>query len=214
MPHTCDYGQLIITMQIDLQEELDKIESVKCKKHIDYRTLACLYDLILERKIVKQSDIPEILLKEYGIASCFDETKPVSYQTVFKYITVLVAVEDFHKTFQFSADGYEGWYVVYASDIEAKLCRKRHISLLTFLTELRPLLKEFHDEAMKYYNKRLLMLRPDRTMTEMKADYYKRIKAVKGEHFKAEKYVRTEQDLVLLEVGNVRKAFRDEVYGK
>lgn len=207
---------LVIRMTIDLEEELDRIESFKRKRHLDYETLAALYDLLLNKKIICTSDIPDALREEYGIISKAENNYggSISMRTLSKYISILTQVDDFHRTFQFDVKGYGNWYVAYATKVEAELCKKRHISLYTFLTELRELLDEFHIRCVVYYEHRQARTKPPQTMTDMKNEFEQRIFDKMGENIKARKYIRTEQDLVQLKMGDARKGFMKEVYGK
>lgn len=207
-------NKLIDTMMLDLQEELDIIEEFKKKRHLDYEVLAALYDLLLKEKVIRTDLITQKLKNKYGLISTSQDsvTGLIADRTIAKYISILCKVDDFHRTFQFNENGYGKWYVVYATQVEANLCKKRHISLLTFMIDLRKILDEFHKEALVYHNKRMNRMKPPKTMTSLKEEYEIIIKNIKGDKFKARKYIRTEHDLVILEIGDSRKGFRKEVY--
>jgi pullulanase/glycogen debranching enzyme len=209
-------NKLINTMMVDLQEELDIIESFKKRRHLDCEILAALYDLLLKEKIIRTDNITQKLKDKYNITSKAPDNFGglMADRTISKYISILCQVDDFHRTFQFNENGYGRWYVMYATQVEAKLCKKRHISLLTFMIDLRKILDKFHKEALIYHNKRMNRLKPPKTMTSLKEEYEIIIKKIKGENFKARKYLRTEHDLVILEIGDSRKGFRKEVYKK
>lgn len=207
-------NKLLDAMLCDLQEELDTIEAFKHSRHLDYNILAALYDLIIKQKVMKTDEIAQELKENYNITSTsrHNHGGAISSRTVVKYISILTKVDDFHRTFKFNINGYGKWYVVYATRVEAELCKKRHISLLTFVTDLRPILDVFHQEALVYHNKRMNRIKPPKTMTSLKEEYAIKIQKIKGSKFKARKYIRTEHDLVILEIGDSRKGFIKEVY--
>lgn len=197
------------------QEELDTIEAFKTKRHMDIKILVSLYDLMMDHKIVAFSDMAELLYEEYDIVSLeFSEPRPLSNPTMRKYRTLLKEIEDFHVTFNFNKDGYGGWYMIYAPRHIAELCKKRHISLKTFMIDLREDLTEFHIMAHEYYSRRINRLNQPFQLTQLKIGYEYLIKMKMGKAFKSEKYIRTEQDLVILEFGDSRKGIRKEVYEK
>lgn len=205
--------ELLIQLQIDFQEELDKFEEFKKNRHLDYDILASLYHLLLKERVLPIDDIPMLLYQRYGIRAPFDTGVPhISRRTVAKYITAIMDADDFHRSFKFDVNGYDGWYILYATDVEAALCKKRHISLLKFKVDIRPILDKFHRDAVVYYEHRKNMVRPPETMGDMKERYEALIRAEHGDDIKAAKYIRTEQDLVQLEFGDTRKAFKKEVY--
>ncbi len=195
------------------QEELDTIEEFKSKRHMDIKTLVALSDLIMDHKIVAFEDMASLLYEEYGIVSLeFNEPRPLSNPTIRKYRTLLKEIDDFHFTFNFDKEGYGGWHMIYAPRHVAELCKKRHISLKTFMIDLREILDEFHLMAHSYYGRRINRLPQPYQLTQIKIGYGYLIGEKMGMDFKAEKYIRTEHDLVILEFGDSRKGFRKEVY--
>jgi len=189
---------------IDIYEsELDIIENFKKRKHLCYTTLAAISKILLESKIIKMPDISTKLENTYNIR--------LSKRTISKYLSIMCEIDDYHRTFQYNINGYGEWWMVYATDTESKLCKKRHISLLTFI-ELKDILNNFSVDAIKYYESRMGRTKPKETMTAMKIRYERILKDRMGEHFKARKYIRTEQDMVLLKIGDTRKAINSIVY--
>lgn len=185
------------------ESELDIIESFKKRRHLCYATLASINKILSENKTIKMSDISTKLEKIYNIT--------LSKRTMSKYLSILCEIDDYHRTFQYDVNGYGEWWIVYASDTEAKLCKKRHISLLTFI-ELKGILDNFGVDAVKYYESRMNRTKPKETMTAMKIRYERILRDEKGEQFKARKYIRTEQDMVLLRIGDTRKVLNNVIY--
>ena len=189
---------------IDIYEsELDIIENFKKRRHLCYTTLAAISKILLENRIIKMPSISTKLEDVYNIK--------LSKRTISKYLSIMCEIDDYHRTFQYDINGYGEWWVVYATDTESKLCKKRHISLLTFI-ELKDILDNFGVDAIKYYESRMGRTKPKETMTAMKARYERILRDRMGEQFKARKYIRTEQDMVLLKIGDTRKAINSIVY--
>lgn len=174
--------------------EFDDLQWISRRSHLSMRTLELIYRQVLEKKVISYNEII-IMLKKNQVL--------IAPKTLGKYVAALKSVDDVHISFKFDASGYDGRYLVYAPNIVAELCKKRHISLLSFI-ELNPVWEKFYSEAEEYYNFRQKCVKPPETMTNMKLRYQHTLEGL-GFNGTSHKYVRTALDNVVIAVGDMRR---------
>ncbi len=174
--------------------ELDELEQMAQRNHLSFKSLEMIYRYILGNKYAPYTDVLKYLSRA-GI----DFTP----KTFGKYVAALKTIGDVSVSFEFSTEGYDGRWLVYAPSVLPELCKKRHISLLSFV-RMEDIWENFFVDAENYFDFRQKRVKPPETLTAMKARYENIVKQ-RGHNGTSAKYIRTALDIVVMRVGDMRR---------
>jgi len=172
--------------------------------YYDARELQEIHEGLVERGLSWRR---YMLLRDLVQSSCALSLKDVavwsamSRSAVQKYLPLLRAFEDVHVS-RFKG---EIW-LVYASEQEATICRRRKISLMVY-ARLRPFTEELTEDLKRYYERHLHQgwREPVEAMGDIKERWAQRLHEHRMTYRRARVFIRTIQDLVLQELGVPRE---------
>lgn len=174
--------------------ELDDLEQIAQRNHLSFKALELIYKYVLDKKYISYTDALKYL-SQNGVT--------FAPKTFGKYVAAIKMIGDISISFEFSTKGYDGRWLVYAPGVISELCKKRHISLLSFM-RMNDIWEKFYSETEIYFDFRQKRIKPPETLTSIKARYQALV-AKQGHNGTSHKFVRTALDQVVLAVGDMRR---------